>query len=32
MPEEIGFKFIEINQDNSHEGCFGKNFLLQSSY
>jgi hypothetical protein len=27
MPEEIGFEFIEINQDNLHEGYFGKNFL-----
>ena len=26
MLEEIGFKFIEINQDSLHEGCFGKNF------
>ena len=26
MLEEIGLVFKEINQDNLHEGCFGKNF------
>ena len=26
MLEEIGLIFSEINQDNLHEGCFGKNF------
>ena len=26
MLEEIGLAFIEINQDDLHEGCFGKNF------
>ena len=26
MLEEIGLAFIEINQDNLHEGCFGRNF------
>ena len=25
MLEEIGLEFIEINQDDLHEGCFGKN-------
>ena len=25
MLEEIGLAFIEINQDDLHEGCFGKN-------
>ena len=26
MLEEIGLAFKEINQDNLHDGCFGKNF------
>jgi len=26
MLEEIGLAFIEINQDNLHEECSGKNF------
>ena len=26
MLGKIGLAFIEINQDNLHEGCFGKNF------
>ena len=26
MLGEIGLVFVEINQDNLHEGCFGKNF------
>ena len=26
MLEEIGLAFIEINQDNWHEDCFGRNF------
>ena len=26
MLGEIGLAFIEINQDNLHEGCFGRNF------
>tara|TARA_B110000438_G_scaffold59218_1_gene59324 strand:+ start:697 stop:849 length:153 start_codon:yes stop_codon:yes gene_type:complete len=26
MFKEIGFAFIEINQDFLHEGSFGKNF------
>ena len=26
MLNEIGFEFIEINQDHLHEGCFGINF------
>ena len=26
MLGEIGLAFTEINQDNLHEGCFGRNF------
>ena len=25
MLEELGLVFVEINQDDLHEGCFGKN-------
>ena len=25
MLEELGLAFVEINQDDLHEGCFGKN-------
>ena len=30
MLEEIGLIFQEINQDNLHEGCFGKNVISLS--
>jgi len=26
MLEELGLAFVEINQDDLHEGCWGKNF------
>ena len=26
MLEELGLPFAEINQDNLHKGCWGKNF------
>jgi len=26
MLEELGLPFAEFNQDNLHEGCWGKNF------
>ena len=26
MLEELGLAFVEFNQDDLHEGCWGKNF------